>query len=60
MTDQQTIELWTGLSRVLLDQAKIATSPLERQLAVEMAGMAADFANRMCDDVLRDLVDVAA
>lgn len=57
MTDQQTIELWTNLAAVLRDQALVAGDMVERQLALEMAGMAADFAQRRCDLALRDLVD---
>lgn len=57
MTAQATIELWTGLAAVLRDQALVAEDMVERQLALEMAGMAADFARRRCDLALRDLVD---
>lgn len=57
MTDQAVIELWTGLEAVLRDQALVADSKRERQLALEMAGMAADFAAYRCDIALRDLLD---
>jgi hypothetical protein len=52
-----TVELWRGLAVILRDQALIAESKRERQLALEMAGMAADFAQYRCDMALRDMLD---
>lgn len=60
MTSQATLELWTGLARVLIDQAAVAESAREKQLAIEMASMATDFAQTQYDLAFRELLDVAS
>ena len=55
MTDQATLELWTGLARVLVDQANLTSDREEKQLATEMAAMATDFANRRYQDSVNEL-----
>ena len=58
MTDQATLELWTGLARVLVDQAHVTDDREEKQLATELAAMALDFVGKRSDQTLRELVDM--
>lgn len=59
VTSQETLELWMALARVLVDQANVTSDREEKQLATEMAAMAADFADRRSRIELMDLAGAA-